>query len=98
MYTIVWRFTVKPEAVAAFEAHYGAEGSWVQIFRTAPGFVATELLRDTLKPNVFVTLDHWQSSVAFDAFNPKANAAYQALDRECEVLTLHEEKLGAIGS
>ncbi|MBL8628046.1 MAG: hypothetical protein JNM81_00345, partial [Rhodospirillaceae bacterium] len=48
--------------------------------------------------NVFVTLDHWQSSVAFDAFNPKANAAYQALDRECEVLTLHEEKLGAIGS
>ncbi len=100
MYTIIWRFTVKPDAIPVFENHYGANGSWANLFRTAPGYVGTDLLRDTAKEkyNVFVTHDHWRSAEDFVAFNPQANAAYQALDRECNALTLYEEKLGTMGS
>lgn len=98
MYTIIWRFTVKPDSVAAFEAHYCSTGSWVAIFRTAAGYIGTELLRDTAQPNVYMTLDHWQSEAHFAAFDPQNNAAYQALDRACESLTLREEKLGVLGA
>ncbi|MBL8644005.1 MAG: antibiotic biosynthesis monooxygenase [Rhodospirillaceae bacterium] len=98
MYVIVWRFTVKPEAVADFERAYGPAGDWVRIFRNAPGFVRTDLLKDTSQPNVYLTLDHWRDEAAFAAFNPKANAAYVALDAVCEAYTLHEEKLGAFSA
>jgi heme-degrading monooxygenase HmoA len=98
MYTIIWRFTVKPDAIPVFENHYGADGSWVHLFRAAPGYVGSELLRDVNKPNIFITFDHWRSAEDFVAFNPQANTAYEALDRQCDALTLYEEKLGTMGS
>ena len=98
MYTILWRYTVKPVAVADFERHYNEAGSWVEIFRTAPGYVKTQLYRDANDPHVFLTLDYWQSEVAFNAFDAAGNAAYQALDKICAAFTTHEERLGAFDS
>ena len=35
MYVIIWRYRVKPEQADVFERHYGAAGSWVELFRRA---------------------------------------------------------------
>jgi len=98
MYTIVWRYKVKPEAVDAFERHYHAEGSWVTLFRSSPGYIRTDLFRDTAQPHVYLTCDVWESEAAFIALDAQNNTAYQALDQTCAGLTLHEEKLGAIST
>lgn len=102
MHVILWRFEVAKSCASHFEQVYGAEGDWARLFRQAPGFLGTELLRD-VEPrdderggasSFYVTLDRWESAEAFETFQRKRGADYQALDARCEALTLREEKLG----
>lgn len=96
MYTVIWRFTIKPARRADFERHYGAHGTWAALFRRGVGYLGTDLLRDTARDDVYVTIDRWTDAAAFAAFKAAHGAAYEALDRECEDLTEKEERLGAI--
>lgn len=98
MHTIIWRFTVKPEAVTEFENHYRADGAWAALFNRAPGYRGTDLLRDVGQPLVFVTIDRWETAAAFAAFKAAHASAYAALDAQCEKLTVGEEKLAAFDS
>ncbi len=34
MFVVVWQFEIAEEKIAAFEAAYGPEGPWAQLFRT----------------------------------------------------------------
>ena len=45
MFALIWRYEVKEEARAAFEATYGPTGAWAQLFARAEGFRGTELFR-----------------------------------------------------
>jgi hypothetical protein len=36
-FTYIWEFRVAPSAQAQFEVEYGPRGSWVTLFRKAPG-------------------------------------------------------------
>ena len=96
MYTVIWRFTVKPARRADFERHYGADGTWAALFRLGAGYLGTDLLRDTARNDVYVTIDRWTTAAAFTAFKATHGTAYAALDRECEDLTEKEERLGVI--
>ena len=92
MFAILWRYRVAPGAEARFREIYGLEGDWARLFRRAGGFVRTELL--DAGEGVFASLDYWESEADFEAFQAAFGDAYQALDAECEALTLHEERLG----
>ena len=94
MIYIVWRFVTRPDRVADFEAHYGADGSWAQLFRRHSGFRGTELLLELDQPGSYLLWDKWDALASFDAFKREHAADYAALDRECEALTLKEEKVG----
>jgi heme-degrading monooxygenase HmoA len=90
----VWAFAVEPANRMRFESLYGPEGQWVQLFRRAPGYLGTELLRDRADPTRYLTIDHWESAGAYRAFKVRFAGEYQALDRECEGLTARESALG----
>jgi heme-degrading monooxygenase HmoA len=94
-YTYLWEFEVDAESRAGFEHHYGPNGGWVQLFRRAPGYVDTLLLRDRAVEGRYVTVDRWQSEQAYKAFRAGFAAQYEALDRECERLTSRERFLSA---
>jgi heme-degrading monooxygenase HmoA len=95
MYTCLWEFVVDAGARAEFERHYGADGTWVRLFRRAPGFVETRLLIDRADPGRYVTVDRWQSEEAYRAFRDSHAAQYAELDAECGKLTRAETFLGA---
>jgi hypothetical protein len=46
MFVIVWTYEVPADRRAGFEAAYGPNGSWAQLFARAPGFGGVELLHD----------------------------------------------------
>ena len=46
MFVVVWQFEIAEEKISAFEAAYGPEGNWAQLFRSSPEYLGTELLRD----------------------------------------------------
>jgi heme-degrading monooxygenase HmoA len=90
----VWAFSVEPLNQPRFEFLYGPEGRWVQLFRRAPGYLGTELLRDRADPTRYLTIDRWESADAFRAFQTQFASEYQELDRECEGLTARESAAG----
>ena len=93
-YVYAWEFRVPLESREAFERHYGAEGSWVQLFRRAPGYIGTLLLEDRTTPGRYLTIDRWQDEAAYVAFRAAFSRQYDALDRECAALTTDERLLG----
>ncbi len=95
MFVVVWQFEIAEEKIAAFEAAYGPEGSWAQLFRTSPGYQGTELLRDAYISGLYLTIDRWTSEDAFRAFRKDNDAGYEALDRACDALTQSETRIGA---
>jgi heme-degrading monooxygenase HmoA len=95
MFVVVWRFEVAEANVAAFEAAYGQDGAWAQLFRTSPKYVGTELLRDAYVPGAYLTIDRWASEEDFRAFRKDHDAAYESLDRTCDALTGSETRIGA---
>jgi heme-degrading monooxygenase HmoA len=96
MFVIVWQFEVTEENQARFEAAYGPQGSWAQLFRSSSDYHGTELLRDAYVPLTYLTIDHWASEDAFRAFRKDQDAAYEQLDRECDALTAKETRIGAV--
>ncbi len=95
MFVVVWQFEVADEHVAAFEAAYGPEGSWAQLFRSSKNYQGTELLRDAYAAGRYLTIDRWTSEDAFRAFRREHDAQYETLDRACDALTGRESRVGA---
>lgn len=95
MFIVVWQFEALEGNVAAFEAAYGAEGLWAQLFSSSPEYRGTELLRDAYVPGSYLTIDRWTSEEAFRAFRRDHDAEYEKLDRSCDALTARETRVGA---
>ncbi len=93
-YCYLWEFHVHPECQSEFERRYGTEGSWVALFRQAPGYIETLLLRDRSQTLRYVTIDRWDSLEAYRAFRSEFSRQYEELDRLCNGLTKHEASLG----
>ncbi|WP_136658937.1 antibiotic biosynthesis monooxygenase family protein [Nitratireductor sp. XY-223] len=89
-----WEYKVKPGNAAAFEAFYGVQGKWAQLFRHADGYIKTELLRDPDDPTRYRTGDYWKSRDAFLAFLRDYSEQYDALGAKCTDLTAEQSNLG----
>jgi heme-degrading monooxygenase HmoA len=95
MFIVVWQFEIAEENIAAFEAAYGSNGLWAQLFRSSQDYQGTELLRDAYVPGTYLTIDRWASENAFRAFRKEHDADYESLDRSCDALTSRETRVGA---
>jgi heme-degrading monooxygenase HmoA len=95
MFVVVWQFEIAEEKTAAFEAAYGPEGAWAQLFRTSSKYQGTELLRDAFVPGSYLTIDRWASEADFRAFRKDHDPEYEALDRSCDSMTSRETRIGA---
>ncbi len=94
MYRIVWAFEVKPGSAQAFEVSYGPGGDWAKLFRKAPGYGGTELLKDADTPGRYLTIDHWRSREDFWKFREAFRGDYLALDKRLATLTNRETLIG----
>ncbi|MGA9584717.1 MAG: antibiotic biosynthesis monooxygenase family protein [Terracidiphilus sp.] len=95
MFVVVWQFEIAEEKISAFEASYGPNGNWAQLFRSSPGYLGTELLRDAYISGSYLTIDRWDSEDAYRSFRKENDPAYEALDRTCDALTSRETRIGA---
>ena len=94
MHAIIWEFTVREECIRQFTAAYGAGGDWANLFRRAKGFLGTELLRSCVEPNVFLTVDRWESASSFDMFQERFGTEYKNMDKQFACYTSSERRLG----
>jgi quinol monooxygenase YgiN len=98
MIEIVWVMQAAPDRLADFESAYNSNGRWVQLFRQAEGYLATDLLPDLETANRFLVIDRWRDLASFESFKKRYQTAYDELDRQCEFLTLNETRIGIFSS
>lgn len=94
MYEIVWEFQPTPRREGDFEAVYGPTGLWAALFRRAPGYLGTELIRPRESGGWYRTIDRWESEAAYERFRQTWRSEYDALDYACESLTAGERPVG----
>ncbi len=96
MYVIIWEYEVKADHVTEFEGIYGPEGAWAQLFKKHPGYLGSELLRDSDQSQRYITIDRWTSSEAYNSFQAKWQDEYNELDTRCESFMDSESFLGTL--
>lgn len=90
----LWVYRVSPERLDEFNELYGPKGSWAALFRRAPGYLDTQLLRDRNESSRFITIDHWESEADFTNFRDSFAVEFERLDHLGEQLTVEETALG----
>jgi heme-degrading monooxygenase HmoA len=90
----IWQFRVPSEKADEFRLIYGPDGDWAKLFRREAGFLGTELLHSTTHPNIFLTIDRWDTVESWAAFLRAWGEEYAALDRRCKSLTVSEGEIG----
>ena len=90
----IWEYIVRSVHVAEFEHAYRPDGTWVELFRRAKGYVRTELHRDLGNPLRYITIDYWTSFEAWEAFRSEFAAEFEQLDAVCEGYTVAEREIG----
>jgi heme-degrading monooxygenase HmoA len=93
-YTYIWNFQVRSDRLEDFLRHYDRSGAWAVLFRRAPGYIGTRLLRDCNDPLHFLTVDDWETEEHYRAFRARFSSEYDALDRICQGLTVDETPVG----
>jgi heme-degrading monooxygenase HmoA len=91
---ILWHYEVRPGCEDRFLKIYGPTGDWARLFSSSSMYYGTFLQQDAKHPNRYCTFDLWASPAAFEAFQAQHAREYEALDRECEELTLSEKRIG----
>ena len=97
MITILWEYQVKPDHLAEFERIYSPDGTWTELFKKGKGFIGTKLIQSPVFPNLFVTIDQWETMKEYKTFLSEWKKEYDALDKQCEGLTERESCLGTFG-
>jgi hypothetical protein len=93
MFVALWEYEVKPGCEESFQSAYGPQGDWVRLFQSDPHHRETRLLKDLSRPSFYFTLDYWDSETFYEQFKTANQAAYAAIDRATELLTLSERHL-----
>jgi heme-degrading monooxygenase HmoA len=94
MFVYVWEYEVRPEHREAFLTNYSTDGTWVALFRKAPGYLRTKLLEDRADASRFVTIDSWETAEHHESFRREFASELQRLDLHCETLTSSESLIG----
>lgn len=91
----VWEYEVPEGSVAEFEAVYGADGLWAQLFASESGFRGSALYRSVEATDRYVTVDLFTSSASWQRFLADYGDAYERLDARTSHLTSRETELVA---
>jgi hypothetical protein len=94
MFVALWEYEVKPGCEERFENPYGPAGDWARLFRSDSNYCATRLLRDSVRPAIYLTLDFWNSREAYEQFMAAHKDKYKRLEAAGEELTSKERRIG----
>ena len=92
MFVAIWEFTIDPRHRAAYERAYAPGGDWARLFGRFPGYHHTDLLHSHDQPDVYLTVDCWDSAAQLEAAT--RSREYRELDQRCEAFTVRERRIG----
>jgi len=94
MYTVIWQYQINPAYRQEFEALYGQEGEWIQLFKNSSEFIETEFYQCREDSERYITIDKWVSEEAYRNFKATHADEYAALDSQADESTNRESLIG----
>ncbi|HEX2251266.1 MAG TPA: antibiotic biosynthesis monooxygenase family protein [Gemmatimonadales bacterium] len=91
----IWQFRVASGRADEFREVYGPEGAWATLFSREQAFLGTDLFQSATDPELFITIDSWDSPEAWAAFLRTWGDDYAILDRRCDELIVSEREVGS---
>lgn len=79
MIEIVRTYEVKTDGRGQFELSYGPGGAWSKLFADCQGFLGITVLRDTVDPQRYLTIEVWNSGAQRAQALAERQAAYAEL-------------------
>jgi hypothetical protein len=98
MYTIVWKYTVKPDTQKIFEKEYGAHGVWSIFFKGSKNYRGSHLHQDDANPLSYLLIDIWTDKVSYENFKRINATDYLNQSDKLEYLYEKEELIGCYTS
>ena len=94
MYSIIWKYEVKPTNQLRFETEYGKKGTWARLFQDSEDYLGSFLHKDKDLPDVYLLIDTWTDERSYENFKKANREAYDNLCYKFEKLYESEEKIG----
>jgi len=94
MFVVIWEYDIVESKRSEFERIYASTGEWAGLFGKSKAYLGTELLRNEVNKQRYITIDRWASREAYEDFLNKRKKEYEALDDKCEELTIRETLIG----
>ena len=94
MFVVIWKFEVNENLQQEFEELYGQGGKWVELFKKNDDYLKTELIKDVDLPDIYLTIDYWESQNLYKKFLNENKVEFEIIDKEGEGLTKSEVKIG----
>lgn len=82
----------------SFEEAYGPGGEWAQFFKSARGYIGSELLRDIEQPGRYVVIDRWESADTYNDFIDANRDEYMRRSDETAFHYVQELRFGTFAS
>jgi hypothetical protein len=94
-YSIIWKYTIKPQAQSTFEQEYGSSGAWSKLFSESPNYLGSILHKSEDENYVYILIDSWTEKQSYEIFKVENANRYNQLSKDFELLYDSEVKIGA---
>lgn len=98
MYSIVWKYKIKPEFRDEFELEYGQEGRWAKLFDRSSSYHGSILHSSVDDRNMYLLIDQWSSQGDYEHFLKQHERSYQSISTGIEHLYSLEERIGGFNT
>ncbi len=97
-YSIIWRYTIKPEMRNRFEHEYGSHGAWNELFSQSVNYRGSFLHHNAESPDTYILIDTWTDQLSYEQFKADYAEMYKRLSDQFSPLYISEERMGAFNS
>ncbi|MGI9545531.1 MAG: hypothetical protein ACR2MX_19875 [Cyclobacteriaceae bacterium] len=98
MYSIVWRYKIKPEFKDKFEFEYGPNGVWSTLFRESENYRGSYLHQNEGSPYSYLLIDTWTDKSSYEEYKSLNKVRYTDQSSNLDYLYDEEELVGTYTS
>ena len=95
MYTILWKYRVRPKNQELFEQEYGANGAWSKLFCTSQNYSKSILSKSDDSKDTYILMDIWIDKNSYECFLKESKSSYEYLSSKFKNLYETEQKIGS---
>lgn len=95
IYSVIWKYKIKPENKEKFEFEYGGNGTWSKLFTKSESYRGSFLHKSEDEVDTYLLIDTWINKQTYEDFKKKNQATYNQISTGFEYFYRTEEKIGS---